>query len=166
MKAWDLGGQAACRDEWGRYARGCDVILFIVDVADVSNGKEIRILKGSGIRYLHKLTYPSQTKNINQARYELHRLLDKPELHKVPLLVIGNKVDVEPHLPVEDLVKGILVYSYGRTHSVRLCIYRSGLTYWHVALQGLTWIILRRIHGKWLASLRHKGRISKQFCRG
>jgi len=81
MKAWDLGGQAAYREEWARYARGCGCILFIVDVADA--------------------------KNINQARYELHRLLDREELHRVPLLVVGNKVDVEPHLPVEDLVKGL-----------------------------------------------------------
>lgn len=27
MKCWDIGGQAAYRSEWGRYTRGCDVIL-------------------------------------------------------------------------------------------------------------------------------------------
>lgn len=33
MKAWDLGGQAAYRSEWARYARGVDVIVFVVSVA-------------------------------------------------------------------------------------------------------------------------------------
>jgi GTPase SAR1 family protein len=35
MKAWDLGGSAQFRSEWGRYTRGCDVILFLVDTNDV-----------------------------------------------------------------------------------------------------------------------------------
>ena len=35
MKAWDLGGSAQFRSEWGRYTRGCDVIVFLVDTNDV-----------------------------------------------------------------------------------------------------------------------------------
>jgi GTPase SAR1 family protein len=35
-QAWDLGGSAQFRSEWGRYPRGCDVILFLVDTNDVS----------------------------------------------------------------------------------------------------------------------------------
>ena len=31
MKCWDLGGQAQYRAEWGRYTRGCNVIVFVVD---------------------------------------------------------------------------------------------------------------------------------------
>lgn len=31
MKCWDLGGQAQYRAEWGRYTRGCNVIIFVVD---------------------------------------------------------------------------------------------------------------------------------------
>lgn len=31
MKCWDIGGQAQYRSEWGRYTRGCDVIMFVVD---------------------------------------------------------------------------------------------------------------------------------------
>mmetsp|Transcript_9288 Transcript_9288/g.38099 ORF Transcript_9288/g.38099 Transcript_9288/m.38099 type:complete len:81 (+) Transcript_9288:429-671(+) len=31
MKCWDIGGQAQYRSEWGRYTRGCDVIIFVVD---------------------------------------------------------------------------------------------------------------------------------------
>ena len=31
MKCWDLGGQSQYRQEWGRYTRGCNVIIFVVD---------------------------------------------------------------------------------------------------------------------------------------
>jgi ADP-ribosylation factor-like protein 8 len=31
MKCWDLGGQSQYRAEWGRYTRGCNVIIFVVD---------------------------------------------------------------------------------------------------------------------------------------
>lgn len=31
MKCWDIGGQAQYRAEWGRYTRGCDVIVYVVD---------------------------------------------------------------------------------------------------------------------------------------
>ena len=31
MKCWDIGGQAQYRSEWGRYTRGCDVIIYVVD---------------------------------------------------------------------------------------------------------------------------------------
>jgi ADP-ribosylation factor-like protein 8 len=33
MKCWDLGGQSQYRGEWGRYTRGCNCILFVVDTA-------------------------------------------------------------------------------------------------------------------------------------
>lgn len=31
MKCWDIGGQAQYRGEWGRYTRGSDVIIYVVD---------------------------------------------------------------------------------------------------------------------------------------
>jgi len=31
LKCWDIGGQAQYRSEWGRYTRGCDVIIYVVD---------------------------------------------------------------------------------------------------------------------------------------
>jgi len=35
MKVWDIGGQVQFRREWGKYAKGCDVILFMIDVSNV-----------------------------------------------------------------------------------------------------------------------------------
>lgn len=36
MKCWDLGGQAQYRAEWGRYTRGCNVIIFVVDSHEIN----------------------------------------------------------------------------------------------------------------------------------
>jgi len=92
MKVWDLGGQYRFRDDWFRYALACNVILFVVDVAD----KE----------------------RIPEAKKELHRLLEKKDLNGLPLLVIGNKIDVEGHVTKAELVKGLRVLSL----SLSLCV--------------------------------------------
>ena len=41
------------------------------------------------------------------ARKELHALLEDPELQKMPLLVLGNKIDLEPHMSKEEIIKGL-----------------------------------------------------------
>lgn len=82
MKCWDLGGQAQYRQEWGRYTRGCDCILYVVD----SNAMHL---------------FPD-------AKQELHRLLEDRELATTPLLVVSNKIDLEPHASESILIKGKL----------------------------------------------------------
>jgi Arf/Sar family protein len=84
MKCWDLGGQSQYRSEWGRYTKGCNVILFVVD----SNA-------------LHLLP---------DAKAELHRLLEDQELATTPILVVANKIDLDPHVSEQDLVKGKRVF--------------------------------------------------------
>ncbi|KAF4577115.1 hypothetical protein EYR40_009524 [Pleurotus pulmonarius] len=79
MKIWDVAGQPKFRTMWERYCNGVDAILFVVDSAD--------------------------TEKFNTARFELHQLLGHPSLSGVPLLVLGNKNDLEGHAPVKDLIK-------------------------------------------------------------
>eukprot|EP00735_Rhodelphis_limneticus_P006241 TRINITY_DN18621_c0_g1::TRINITY_DN18621_c0_g1_i1::g.1041::m.1041 TRINITY_DN18621_c0_g1::TRINITY_DN18621_c0_g1_i1::g.1041 ORF type:complete len:183 (+),score=29.92,sp/Q66HA6/ARL8B_RAT/40.86/8e-47,Arf/PF00025.16/3.3e-44,Ras/PF00071.17/1.2e-12,Miro/PF08477.8/3.4e-11,G-alpha/PF00503.15/0.016,G-alpha/PF00503.15/0.0031,SRPRB/PF09439.5/2.7e-07,MMR_HSR1/PF01926.18/6.1e-07,GTP_EFTU/PF00009.22/26,GTP_EFTU/PF00009.22/2.1e-05,Gtr1_RagA/PF04670.7/1.6e-05,FeoB_N/PF02421.13/0.14,FeoB_N/PF02421.13/7.7e+02 TRINI len=81
MKVWDLGGGPPFRQEWTRYTRGCNVILFLVDATD--------------------------TRRLSTARHELHTLLEDRELAQTPLLVIGNKVDSNPHMSKEEIIKGL-----------------------------------------------------------
>lgn len=69
MKCWDLGGQSQYRAEWGRYTRGCNCIIFVVDA--------------------------NATQLFGDARAELHRLLEDRELAKTPILVVANKIDLE-----------------------------------------------------------------------
>lgn len=79
MKVWDLGGQQSYRSEWARYARGVDVIVFVLDAADAER--------------------------LSAARKELHRLLEDPALARTPLLIAANKIDLTPHLSEEEVVK-------------------------------------------------------------
>eukprot|EP00252_Welwitschia_mirabilis_P025909 TRINITY_DN8269_c0_g1_i1.p1 TRINITY_DN8269_c0_g1~~TRINITY_DN8269_c0_g1_i1.p1 ORF type:complete len:185 (+),score=38.52 TRINITY_DN8269_c0_g1_i1:242-796(+) len=67
IKLWDLGGQPRFRSMWERYCRGVSAIVYVVDAADKDN--------------------------IPISKSELHDLLNKPSLHGIPLLVLGNKID-------------------------------------------------------------------------
>ena len=42
--------------------------------------------------------------NIPMAKYELHTLLEKPQLADTPILILGNKNDLTDALNVEDLI--------------------------------------------------------------
>ena len=81
MKAWDLGGQVQYRSEWGRYARGTNVIIFVID----SSAIEL----------------------ISYSRKELHTMLEEKELAGIPLLVLSNKIDVIPHLNEQEIIQGL-----------------------------------------------------------
>ncbi|KAH8055666.1 Arf-like GTPase [Aureococcus anophagefferens] len=77
MKCWDIGGQAQYRSEWGRYTR-----------------LRRDYLRRRRNARLHPL-----------ARKELHRLLEDRELATTPLLVIANKIDLDPHISEPDLIR-------------------------------------------------------------
>uniref|UniRef100_A0A1D1YJA4 ADP-ribosylation factor-like protein 8B n=1 Tax=Anthurium amnicola TaxID=1678845 RepID=A0A1D1YJA4_9ARAE len=79
MKLWDIGGQPRFRSMWERYCRGVNAIVFVVDSAD------------------HE--------KLEAARQELRNLLDKPQLASIPVLVLGNKNDLEEALPVDKLIE-------------------------------------------------------------
>ncbi|KAE8443044.1 hypothetical protein EG329_002438 [Mollisiaceae sp. DMI_Dod_QoI] len=81
LKCWDLGGQPRFRSMWERYCRGVNAIVFIVDSAD--------------------------TEALPVARDELHMLLEKPVLDGIPLLVLGNKSDLDEKLSVDELIDAL-----------------------------------------------------------
>jgi Arf/Sar family protein len=81
MKVWDLGGQERFRPQWARYTQGCDVIIFVVDSHDVGS--------------------------IQTARKELHKLLEDKSLSGLPLLIALNKIDLEPHLSKEEVIRDL-----------------------------------------------------------
>lgn len=79
MKLWDIGGQPRFRSMWERYCRGVNAIVFVVDSCD--------------------------SDKFEAARTELLNLLQKPQLMNIPLLVLGNKNDVQGALGVEQLIE-------------------------------------------------------------
>ncbi|CAO3588111.1 unnamed protein product [Absidia cylindrospora] len=78
MKLWDIGGQPRFRSMWERYCRGVNAIVFVVDAADHSK--------------------------LEAAKTELKALLEKPQLANIPMLVLGNKNDLEDALSVKELI--------------------------------------------------------------
>ncbi|GJX46899.1 ADP-ribosylation factor-like protein 8A [Tanacetum coccineum] len=83
IKLWDVGGQLRFRSMWERYCRGASAIVYVVDAAD------------------HE--------NINASKTELFDLLSKPSLGGIPLLVLGNKIDEDGALSIDQLINQILL---------------------------------------------------------
>lgn len=81
LKCWDLGGQPRFRSMWERYCRGANAIVFIVDSADMDA--------------------------LPVAKEELHALLQRPLLDGIPLLVLGNKSDLQERLSVDELIEAL-----------------------------------------------------------
>jgi ADP-ribosylation factor-like protein 8 len=81
IKAWDLGGQVQYRTEWARYAKGTNVIIFVVDAA--------------------------ATDLISYSRKELHTMLEERDLAGIPILVLANKIDINPHLTEPEIIQGL-----------------------------------------------------------
>jgi len=79
MKVWDVAGQPKFRSMWERYCNGVDAIVFVVDSTDKDK--------------------------FNTARFELHQLLSQRTLTGVPLLVLGNKNDLDDCATVNDLIE-------------------------------------------------------------
>ena len=79
FNVWDLGGQERFRDSWEKYCRQADVIIFVVDSVDMTT--------------------------MDEARRNLHTLLDWPTLQGIPLLVLGNKNDLDGALTEEELIE-------------------------------------------------------------
>lgn len=78
IKLWDLGGQPRFRQMWERYCRGASAIVMVVDSANQTT--------------------------LQAASKELHELMSKPSLAGIPVLVLGNKNDLEGALTVQDLI--------------------------------------------------------------
>lgn len=63
---------------WERYCRGVQAIVYVVDSAD--------------------------PESLEQSKHELHELLDKPSLAGVPVLLLGNKNDLDGALSQAELI--------------------------------------------------------------
>ena len=81
IKAWDLGGQKQFRSEWARYASGANVIIFVVD----SSAADL-------------ITY---------SRRELNYMLEERDLSNIPILILANKIDLNPHLTEPEIIAGL-----------------------------------------------------------
>merc|ERR1719473_1819157 len=82
FRAFDLGGHETARRIWKDYfAAGVDGIVYLVDAADRTR--------------------------FDESRHELQNLLATPELSEIPIVVLGNKIDV-PHAASEEELRQAL----------------------------------------------------------
>jgi len=81
FKAYDLGGHETVRKTWKTYFPTVDGVIYLVDAADK-------------IRF-------------NESKKELELLLSTPELAKVPVVILGNKIDKKDAASEEDLRSGL-----------------------------------------------------------
>ena len=105
MKIWDIGGQFQYRQNWVDYAKMGDVIIFMIDGSNVRNN----ILIFKFIQY----------ETVPVAKKELHSLLDEKGIEGKPLLILNNKIDIEPHMTDVDIIKELnLDYIYSNKWAV------------------------------------------------
>ena len=93
MKIWDIGGQFQYRQNWVDYAKMGDVIIFMID--------------------------SSNYETLPVAKKELTSLLEEKGLEGKPLLILNNKIDIEPHMNDSDIIKELnLDYVYSNKWAV------------------------------------------------
>lgn len=68
FNVWDVGGQYKIRPLWRHYYTGTQALIFVVDAADRDR--------------------------IDEARTELHRIINDREMRDAVILVYGNKQDI------------------------------------------------------------------------
>jgi ADP-ribosylation factor 1/2 len=76
---WDLGGKDKIRPLWRHYYQSTQAVIFVVDANDRDR--------------------------VDEARDELHRMLNEDELRSASLLVLANKCDLPNAMPVGELVE-------------------------------------------------------------
>ena len=104
MKIWDIGGQFQYRQNWVDYAKMGDVIIFMIDSSNVI----------IFINYFYL-----QYETIPVAKKELTSLLEEKGLEGKPLLILSNKIDIDPHMSEVDLIKELnLDYLYSNQWAV------------------------------------------------
>ena len=77
LNTYDLGGHETARKIWKDYFPAVNAILFLVDSVDM--------------------------KRFPEARKELENILETPELSNIPIAILGNKIDMEGAVSVEEL---------------------------------------------------------------
>jgi len=77
FKAYDLGGHETVRKTWKTYFPTVDGIIYLVDAADKTR--------------------------FDESKKELEMLLATPELAKVPVVILGNKIDKKDAASEEDV---------------------------------------------------------------
>merc|ERR1712024_176719 len=86
FQTFDLGWHETARRIWKDYYAALDGVVFLVDAADRTRFQE--------------------------AREELHQLLSEPSLAQVPIVVLGNKIDIPVAASEDELRHSLQLYNH------------------------------------------------------
>lgn len=97
---WDIGGQSKIRPLWRYYFQGTNVLIWIIDSADVER--------------------------IEESKAELHSLMKEPELQNAMVLIYANKSDLPGSMDCETICKKLELHSFSnrKLHPAMLCYHR------------------------------------------
>eukprot|EP01067_Filipodium_phascolosomae_P001543 Filipodium_phascolosomae@DN200_c0_g1_i1.p1 len=108
---WDVGGQDKIRPLWRHYYQNTQGLIFVVD----SNDRD----------------------RIEDAREELHRMLNEDELHDAVLLVFANKQDLPDAMTAAEVTEKLNLHALRqRTWFIQSTCATSGDGLW----EGLDWL--------------------------
>mmetsp|Transcript_436 Transcript_436/g.792 ORF Transcript_436/g.792 Transcript_436/m.792 type:complete len:203 (-) Transcript_436:84-692(-) len=110
---WDLGGQESLRGIWDKYYPDASGVVWVIDSTNPDRFEE--------------------------SRHALEGVLQTPELHGAPLLVLANKHDLQGAAAEDDVRKLALPANVSSAHHVRV-VSASALDDQGVA-DGVTWLL-------------------------
>lgn len=101
LNVWDIGGQRKIRPYWRNYFENTDVLLYVIDSADV--------------------------KRLEETGQELQELLFEDKLNGVPLMIFANKQDLAGAEPVGKIGEGLGLHNIkDRSWQIQPCSAMSG----------------------------------------
>uniref|UniRef100_A0A1I8BWX7 ADP-ribosylation factor 1-like 2 n=1 Tax=Meloidogyne hapla TaxID=6305 RepID=A0A1I8BWX7_MELHA len=107
----DVGGQEKIRPLWRHYYVGTQALIFVVDSADVDR--------------------------IDEARHELHKIVNDREMREAAILIFANKQDLPGALQPNELQERL---GLGRLHSRNWYVQPSCAIGGSGLFEGLTWL--------------------------
>uniref|UniRef100_A0A060T0J1 ARAD1C08448p n=1 Tax=Blastobotrys adeninivorans TaxID=409370 RepID=A0A060T0J1_BLAAD len=111
FNVWDVGGQEKIRPLWRHYFTGTQGLIFVVDSADRAR--------------------------IDEARQELHRIINDREMKDALLLVFANKQDLPDAMHPKEVTEKLQLDSLkGRTWCVVASTAKTG----EGLVEGLSWL--------------------------
>ncbi|CBY18840.1 unnamed protein product [Oikopleura dioica] len=112
LNVWDIGGQRRLRPYWSNYFENTDVLIYVVDSADI--------------------------RRLQEAAEEFDDLLQEDRLSKVPCLVYANKQDLETAETSADVARELKLHKLkDRTFQIQPCSAKSG----EGVKEGLEWVL-------------------------
>eukprot|EP01089_Gocevia_fonbrunei_P019355 TRINITY_DN6834_c0_g2_i1.p1 TRINITY_DN6834_c0_g2~~TRINITY_DN6834_c0_g2_i1.p1 ORF type:complete len:163 (+),score=20.20 TRINITY_DN6834_c0_g2_i1:72-491(+) len=112
---WDVGGQAQIRSLWRHYFNEMDLLIYVVDSYDKDR--------------------------MSEAKDELTKLLNEPELDKAALLVLCNKQDLPNALTVTQITEQLGLAYLSRPWNIQACCTTTG----EGLYEGLDWAAIQII---------------------